>query len=111
MYSGGRALRLTGTHPEYLAGLNGSNADQSLIVQVTKDLPRDSVCFDVGANIGVTAISMAAHRPDLKIIAFEPVPDNARCMRRNIEVNGGKVAGVVMNKRTFYIPKGIYRRV
>jgi Mrp family chromosome partitioning ATPase len=37
-----------------------------------------------------------------------PVAENTKQM---IEKNGGKVLGVVLNKRQFYIPDFIYRRL
>jgi hypothetical protein len=73
----GRQLTLCGTKETYLEGLKGWNADSGPIFVATKDLPHGSLCFDVGANIGATAVTLAAQRPDLHIIAFEPIPDNA----------------------------------
>lgn len=44
--------------------------------------------LDVGAHIGSVAVALAADHPDLRIIAVEPVPDNAELVRRNAELNG-----------------------
>src|SRR6266851_2792132 len=33
------------------------------------------------------AITLAVQRPDFRIIAIEPVPDNAECLRRNVQAN------------------------
>jgi FkbM family methyltransferase len=41
--------------------------------------------LDIGANIGLTAVPIA--RSGIRTIAFEPVPTNARHLRRNAEVN------------------------
>jgi FkbM family methyltransferase len=42
--------------------------------------------LDIGANIGLTAVPIAAS--GIKTIAFEAVPANAAFLRRNAEVNG-----------------------
>jgi FkbM family methyltransferase len=42
--------------------------------------------LDIGANIGLTAVPVAAS--GIKTIAFEAVPANAAFLRRNAEVNG-----------------------
>jgi FkbM family methyltransferase len=75
-----------GTYPEYLAGLNGSSG--GLLEGIAKDIPRGATCIDVGANIGATALYLAVARPDCKVIAIEPIPDNVRCLRQNIATNG-----------------------
>ncbi|WP_088185540.1 FkbM family methyltransferase [Sphingobium sp. Z007] len=43
--------------------------------------------LDVGANDGVYSVIAAAIKPDLRIAAFEPVPQIANLLRRNIELN------------------------
>ncbi|MDI1282977.1 MAG: FkbM family methyltransferase [Reyranella sp.] len=83
----GRRIRITGTKSEYLDGLQGWNADTAPVAQATKDLARGALCLDVGANIGATCLTLAVQRPDVRIIAFEPVPENADCLRRNIQTN------------------------
>ncbi|MGB5037522.1 MAG: FkbM family methyltransferase [Blastocatellia bacterium] len=45
-------------------------------------------CLNVGANVGIFAIQMAAWcGPDGRVIAFEPNPDTAALLRRHIEMN------------------------
>jgi FkbM family methyltransferase len=83
----GRKLWVTGTKDDYLKGLQGWNADDCPVVRTIKDLPLGAIIFDVGANIGATALAMAAHRPDCQIYAFEPVPSNATCLRMNLGLN------------------------
>jgi FkbM family methyltransferase len=84
----GRQLKLSGTHETYLQLYRDWDATGGALTTVTKDLPHGALCFDVGANIGMTAIPLAVQRPDCRIVAFEPVPDNARCLRANIQANG-----------------------
>ncbi len=67
--------------------------------------------------------SPANHYPDAQILAevVDSVVLVAHCRqtpretlllaRRRIELGGGKVAGIVLNKRTYPIPRFVYRRV
>lgn len=43
------------------------------------------VLLDIGANIGVMSASMAGKRPDTKVFAFEPIPDNQATIERVIQ--------------------------
>src|SRR5271157_545821 len=46
------------------------------------------VILDVGGNIGLTSIAMAAASPESRIIAFEPSPGNAAYFCANTAHNG-----------------------
>jgi len=59
------------------------------------DLPLRGVYLDIGANIGATVIAAAILRPDIRIFAFELVPDNADLLERNIAANSVKNCTVV----------------
>jgi FkbM family methyltransferase len=86
--AGGRKLTMRGTVPIYLEWHQNWGADHSAIYATAKDLPSGSTVIDVGANIGMMTCSLAVQRPELKIIAIEPVPDNVECLRRNVTDNG-----------------------
>lgn len=43
---------------------------------------------DVGAHIGGVTVGLALDNPELRVIAVEPVPDNAALLRENVEANG-----------------------
>jgi len=43
--------------------------------------------LDLGAYLGAAAIALALDNPGLRVIAVEPVPDNARLSRINVELN------------------------
>jgi FkbM family methyltransferase len=43
------------------------------------------VIFDIGANIGITAIYLSAIFPEAKIYAFEPMTENFEILEKNIE--------------------------
>ncbi len=47
----------------------------------------DDLVVDIGANIGVFTV-WAAKQTRYKVFAVEPVPENAECLRRNIDANG-----------------------
>jgi|GEM_PF-1325130 len=46
------------------------------------------VVVDIGANIGVFAIYAATRGHDVRVYAYEPFPDNASWMRKNITGSG-----------------------
>ena len=43
------------------------------------------IIFDIGGNIGITAIYLATIFPDAKIYTFEPLPDNFEILTKNIQ--------------------------
>jgi|GEM_PF-789634 len=50
-------------------------------------LAEDSVCLDIGANIGVLTTFMARHCPAGRVFAFEPSADNLHHLTANLERN------------------------
>lgn len=48
------------------------------------------VVFDVGANIGMFALSLMDRFRDLQIFCFEPVPSTYACLARNLEESPGR---------------------
>ena len=50
---------------------------------------RDGDCvFDVGANIGLSAVFFHRERKSVRIFAFEPSPVACECLKANIELHG-----------------------
>jgi FkbM family methyltransferase len=86
--AGGRRLEMTGPIQEYVDGFKDWNGDASSVSQAMKNLPRGSTFIDVGANVGFISCALAALRPDLRIIAIEPVPHNVKALRDNVARNG-----------------------
>jgi FkbM family methyltransferase len=86
--AGGRNLTFYGTFENYLKWYDGWDSAIGAHSKVTADLPQGSLCIDAGANIGIVSLTLAAQRPDLKIIAIEPIPDNVNNLRKNVQVNG-----------------------
>jgi FkbM family methyltransferase len=49
--------------------------------------PRDGdVVFDVGANIGLFSVWIARSAPAVRVVAFEPFPENFAALERNLAV-------------------------
>ncbi|CRK58248.1 31-O-demethyl-FK506 methyltransferase [Alloactinosynnema sp. L-07] len=51
-------------------------------------LREDAIVFDVGANIGMFTLFVAARCPSAKVFAFEPVPEVFERLRTNVEGRG-----------------------
>ena len=50
--------------------------------------PLTGWALDIGSHIGTVAVAMAIDNPELRVIAVEPVPDNAALIRENVAANG-----------------------
>jgi FkbM family methyltransferase len=46
---------------------------------------KPKVIFDIGGNIGITSIYLSYLFPDSKIYTFEPIPDNFKILKKNIQ--------------------------
>jgi FkbM family methyltransferase len=93
---GQHRLTLTGAHETYLDDIAGSQQwGETPLMHLVKELPQGATFIDAGANIGLTAITAAIARPDLRIIAFEPVPSNADLLAQNVQANMIKNCKVV----------------
>lgn len=44
--------------------------------------------LDIGAHLGAVSIALALDNPELRVLAVEPLPDNLRLLRLNIDANG-----------------------
>ena len=52
------------------------------------DIPNDAVILDLGANIGVFSIYAATTARNVRIYAYEPMPDFFKLMQLNVKLNG-----------------------
>jgi FkbM family methyltransferase len=57
--------------------------------------------IDIGANIGTFAVLAAQAAPAARVLCFEPAPDTAALLRRNLTMNG-VAARVVIEERAVY---------
>ena len=55
---------------------------------MVKELPHGALCLDVGAHIGLFAITIAVLRPDCRVVAFELIPLAQKRFRQNLAANG-----------------------
>jgi FkbM family methyltransferase len=66
---------------------NRHGRDRMLAAIETRCGP-DSVVYDVGANVGVYALALAAHEPGRRIVAVEPALTVADQLEANVRANG-----------------------
>lgn len=59
---------------------------------------KDSIYFDIGANVGVYSVYAGVSRPDLKIFSFEPTFFNFWLLNKNIYLNqlASRVSAICM---------------
>ncbi len=50
-------------------------------------LSQNSLLFDIGANVGFTALFLTSKNPDLSVIAYEPLEENYLRAKHNFELN------------------------
>ena len=53
---------------------------------------------DLGAHIGVFSLLAASSSPEVRAIAYEPGPDNARLLRRNVALNPALAPRIEVNQ-------------
>jgi FkbM family methyltransferase len=55
---------------------------------IARELSRGEIFYDIGANAGFfTVLAAKLVGSEGRVFAFEPLPENARCIREQIEVN------------------------
>src|SRR5262245_3843816 len=55
---------------------------------LARRISRDSLCIDVGANVGYFTLLMAKVASAGSVHTFEPIPLNTSLLRASIELNG-----------------------
>lgn len=55
------------------------------VLHFISQLPEDGVVLDIGANIGIMTVLMARRVSRGRVHAFEPIPENFRTLRANVE--------------------------
>ena len=61
-------------------------------------LDERSVVLDIGANTGFYSLLAAGFHPDVRVHAFEPVPDIAAILVENLKLNGFAPEAVRVNR-------------
>lgn len=81
---------------DFYGNLDGFFVDNSGMRNwVFGNLPRNANCLDIGANLGLTAVTVASHCVDGTVYAFEPSPRNLGFLRQNIEQNNIRNISIV----------------
>ena len=87
----GRRFEVTGSDiDDYYQGLrHGVELDHhdSVLAGIRPFVATDAVCLDVGANIGLYTLALAAMAPEGSVWAFEPGPSTFEFLSRNVEIN------------------------
>lgn len=72
---------------EFAIAVHDSHSD-GVVAALTRALGQDAaVCWDIGANIGGTALPVLARCPRATVVAFEPGPQNGWKLFRNAAAN------------------------
>lgn len=82
----GAGIRLSaaGSNPAYALGL----AEPAVQAELARSLSEGMVFYDVGANVGfLTLIASRLVGPSGQVVAFEPLPENVRLLRHNLDLN------------------------
>ena len=83
----GRGLRINlhGSAVVFATGM----AERPMQEALARELRPGATFFDIGANVGfVTVLAARLVGPGGRVIAFEPVPQNAAAIRENLALNG-----------------------
>jgi FkbM family methyltransferase len=91
----GQKLRFA-VHDKFeITEIDGMFEEDEFIRRILDSLQQDDILYDVGANIGIVALAAAkrAGANDVRVLAFEPEPNNVQRLRQNIELNqlGGAI--------------------
>ena len=100
------AIRAPYRHREVVFACDPGNHFERLIIRQGFDghpvldcmselAPDRSIILDVGANVGVYSVPLAAARPDTTVHAFEPNPVVARRLAANVAMN--RLANIVLH--------------
>lgn len=64
-----------------------TDREYEVIADLLKHVNKDDVFFDIGGNIGLYSCMIGVKLKEGRIVAFEPIPDIAARLRRNLEKN------------------------
>lgn len=87
------------------------HGDDPMLAAAGEACGPSDVVYDVGANVGVYALALAAGSPDRRVFAFEPSPQTVGHLRANVERNelADRIAvrpqglGAESGEATFYV--------
>lgn len=76
---------------------------EEMTATLVRQMARRSACFiDVGAHFGFYSVLVGLSNPDCSVFAFEPVPENAGILRKNLEMHSiqGEVREAAISDRS-----------
>jgi FkbM family methyltransferase len=81
----GMRFNAGGATPSYALGI-ADPAEQDLLARVVEP---GSSFYDIGASVGYfTLLGARSVGPEGRVVAFEPLPENVRTLKRNLALNG-----------------------
>ncbi|MEA2686956.1 MAG: hypothetical protein QOE93_2151, partial [Actinomycetota bacterium] len=85
----GRTFTVSGgeTDDYYRHIPDGADITDSVMAAIKPHVRPDSVCLDVGANIGLYSLGLSTLAPQGQVYAFEPSPSAHGHLLSNLEVN------------------------
>jgi len=115
----GRVMRLTSSGDDNLAAMlywSGWRSFEPETLDVWLALlPACRVVFDVGAYVGIFAMSAAIAAPERDVHAFEPVPQSFARLRANLRANQlarvhavNAAVGETDGETTLHVPDGVW---
>jgi FkbM family methyltransferase len=83
--------------------------ERDVLDAILSHLPPNGVFWDVGSNVGLHSITTKHLRPDVTVVAFEPVPFMAGRVMRNAELNNVEVRllAVALGPSSGYAPLSV----
>jgi FkbM family methyltransferase len=91
--NGGHRLILDTRVPSQLWAAYLGDYDRANVAVLRRFLRPGGIALDVGANIGCYTVPLAL--ADARVLAFEPVPQNAARLRENVALNGfGRIVDI-----------------
>ncbi len=84
----GREISFVGSPTDpYFQRLQAFHENNRELAALLSTAAPDAITLDIGANIGLTALTIATATPRGHVFAFEPLPQNAEFLRENVRAN------------------------
>lgn len=92
---------------EYKITIRDNGMDMQILISIfalgeyefSHPFSSPSVVYDLGANIGLTAVWFSSKFPNAKFFGFEPVPENYNIALKNYSNVSGKVFPIAISKQ------------
>jgi FkbM family methyltransferase len=82
------------------------NKKEGDFLQFLKQIQDGTTILDVGANIGIMTVWLAKKKPNSTIIAFEPMPQNIKALKRVLKfynINNVKIVEKALGNQTGHV--------